>query len=248
MIKKKLLLLLLLLFSLYLMPCIVWSGGWYYSAPAAGGGSYPGFDYDVHEDFEDALSGNWSETDPGGHLDPNDAAANYRGTYGMSFNWNNTDTAYIEYGTFAPEESSASIGFWFYVPDLDDWDYGPAIAQFGYQSTSAIMEVYFRRESAGASYIKIKGSALETTYVEVNENTWYWITAQAVQNDTGSVAVYNTSGAQVGSTLTTTCMDDTIEYIRLRAVGESKDVDSYWDEFFLDITDATFPLGPPSGS
>lgn len=82
--------------------------------------------------------------------------------------------------------------------------------------------------------------------VALVSGNFYWITAKVTQNATSYVRVYDTTGALVGTEVSATAGNQTIRYISLGdTLNETADnsILTYWDDFVLDWTDATYPLG-----
>ncbi|MFZ3043673.1 MAG: hypothetical protein WA058_01005 [Minisyncoccia bacterium] len=210
---------------------------------AAGGVAYPGFTYDVVEDFEDALSGSWSEVDTGSILDPNDATAEYRGTNGMSVASGSATFAYALY-TLSAAKTTLSVGVWYKTGAYAGWSGLRGILSL-YNNAQGDILRFTEGRDAGSNARRM-GWNLDVDPVTVSDDTWYWVTIKFVKNGACSASVYDTAGSQVGSTMAGTASDYSIDVIRLgQALGVSSTSATYFDEFYVDYTDATFPLGPP---
>jgi hypothetical protein len=90
--------------------------------------AWPDFSYDIYEDFEDALAGTWTETDPDTNINPLDNTAEKNGTYGLSIELNGAtaggEASYLGYQDTG-YRNAASIGFWFYASALSaDMNFG----------------------------------------------------------------------------------------------------------------------------
>lgn len=88
--------------------------------------------------------------------------------------------------------------------------------------------------------------SLTGSAITVSDNTWYWVTGKFVRNGTSSLAVYNTSGVQVGSTVTGTATDYAADSFQIAIYGAPSSTALYFDEVYVDYTSAAFPLGPPT--
>lgn len=211
--------------------------------------SYPGFDYDVYENFEDALAGDWSEVDTGSVLTPNSANAEYTGTYGMEYTSGTTATSYAKY-SFGAGVNSVSFGFWIKTGAYGGWAgdrYAGWILNDSQGSIVSLREGNSSGDDSRRASLYI-GALIQSPVITIADNTWYYFTGKFVRNGTGSFAVYNTSGEQVGSTVTATCPDYQADDIAIGGAGTESTTAIYYDDAFIDITDATFPLGPPVGT
>ena len=213
------------------------------NAPA--GESYPGFDYDVYEDFEDALAGSWSETDVSTVLDPNNSDAEYVGTYGMKYDSATTAEAYANY-TLGAGSANLSVGFWFKSGTYAGWA-GDSWILVIYNDTNGSALVVREGNSAGDDSRRLSWGT-DADVITIADATWYYLTCEYVQNGTSQCNLYNTSLAKVGSTMSGASNDWIAEDVRICGYSVASSTACFYDEVFIDTTDATFPLGPPVGT
>jgi hypothetical protein len=213
------------------------------------GVAYPGFSYDMVEDFENALASPWSETDTASRVNVADDTAEYRGTYGMSYAASVTDAGYAVYD-FATSPTTVSLGFWFKTGTYAN-KFAGITSWMSTYSDGGSTGMYMR--GGGNDSIILLGCSLNAGGdIEVANATWYWVTMKLVRNGaagTSSMAIYNTAGSQVGSTITFAFPDEEIQFLRFGfESGTASSTAVFYDEIYVDWTDGTFPLGPPSGS
>jgi hypothetical protein len=208
--------------------------------------AYPEFTYDANQDFEASMSGSWSESDAGSVMDPLDSAAEYVGTYGCSYAATATADAKTVY-TFGTANASNSVGFWYKTGQYAVWAGVRSLAIWYNNSQGSIIKIMEGR-SAGDNtrQLALNNGIGGVVPITVSDNTWYWITAQVVRNATCSMAIYNTALAQVGSTATVDGRDYPINLLQFGGDGVASSTAVYFDEIYIDYTDSTFPLGPPS--
>lgn len=211
--------------------------------------TYQGQTVDVYEDFEDSTQTGWTKTDGSGVLTTYGAAAaqypGSTGSGGMLWDAAGNHAANLQYAS-GSNNSSMSFGFWYYMPAQAAWE-GRNYAFCAYDV--AVNEVY-KLYIGGNADSPITYSAIirntagdwSTAITLPSADTWYWLTGQAVQNGDMSISVYNTSNTQVGVTRTTTTGNFATREYRLAGNNPVTAGDVYWDDFCLDITDATFPL------
>lgn len=205
--------------------------------------AYPNFTYDASQTFESALSGEWSESDSPAVVNPQDSSAEYRGTYGMSYASGTTAEAWVVWVP-ATSKNSLSLGFWYKTGQYASWA-GDRNICIPYSGSYGNLIIAREGVSAGDNTRRISFS-VSSGAITVSDNTWYWITMKFVKNGTSSLAVYNTSGTQVGSTLTGTAPNSDADYVVFGGYGVSSTTATYFDEIYIDYADATFPLGPPT--
>jgi hypothetical protein len=207
--------------------------------------TYQGQTVDVYEDFEDALGAGWTETDVNSVLNPNDSAAKYAGTNGMSWDPTGAYAAQVVYDT-GSNRSSVSLGYWFRLPTQAIWEYGGVSPFIMDDGASENCRLYFGGTGASPQVYNARLRNNVGTYsseiIIPASNVWYWITIQMVQNGNLSLSIYNASQAQVGSTVTVAAGNLTFRTFRLQSSSLVSTIPTYWDDFILDYTDATFPL------
>ncbi len=205
--------------------------------------AWPDFTYDIYEDFEDALSASWVETDTESLIDPNDASAKYYGAKGCSISLNNTAVCYVGY---QDAERTLSVGFWFYASAL------PSNAAFSFfcwgrdQTATGTYNIkaYYVRATGPIYTIKLRGA--EGAYsgaITLTGDTWYWCTINMVKNATSTLRVYGTDKAQVGTDVTVAAGNNAADCYLFgndTVLGIADAI--YIDDFVVDYTDATFPL------
>jgi len=191
-----------------------------------------------YEDFEDALNGSWTETDASSVLDPQDAAAKYAGTYGMSVDLDGDALAYLRLDT-ASESAHVSVGFWYKTVAED---LSPALIFFrAFPGSGYTLQLY-----EGTTYLMMRGADGYQNAQSVSNNTWYWITVDIVQNDTSTLRVYDTSHNEVGTAVTTTANNTAIQRIDIgRVTDDSLSTRTgaiYFDEFVEDHDGGVYPI------
>lgn len=206
--------------------------------------TYQGQTVDVYEDFEDALDGSWSETDSGGNLDPQDASANYAGTYGMSLNLDAT-VAYFDYSV-GSSETDVSVGFWF-NPTAMGTNFTESMEIFiaGASAGSPTVRLYYY--DVGNVYtLRLRGTGFGANNKTLpSVGAWYWITLDIVQNSTCTLRVYAADESEVdsGTSVTVTANDVAVSHIFLGTNSVTAVSGTlYYDDFVADWTDATYPL------
>lgn len=96
------------------------------------------------------------------------------------------------------------------------------------------------------------GTSLFGDPIDISAGTWYWVTMDYVRAGVCTVRVYDTVGVQVGSDSTVDIFRDSaassIIFGRTDAHSSAPQPPNtswiYFDDFTVDVTDATFPLGP----
>lgn len=254
--KKKFLFVILIL----LFPAIVWAWGTVIiSGNVSSESSWPDFTYDVYEDFEDALNGNWSETDStncdGGAsecLDPNNSTQSNRGTYSGQLDSDSGAANYFTYNS-GSAQTHVSAGFAVYIPTQTSSLYVYAFAYGESNPTNNIVRAQWYYN--GSAYaVRLRGVAYSANVKTITSSVpgWFWITVDVQDNDTCTLRVYALpSEAEIDAGISVTCtgndrVDASLGYYHLESVSGSAavDIDSYIDDFVADWTDATFPLGP----
>lgn len=161
-------------------------------------------------------------------------------TRGIIFDHNENGRIYVDLNTYPTTQSA---GFWFKVTALDDgaFFYLYGLGEGTSPGTSNIVNVQVIR--SGAAYTALLKSASDSSAITISANTRYWATVQTVKNGTCSLSIYSTSGSQVGSTVTVAGRDLATYYHSLGFSNSSTGV-THIDDFVIDKTDGTFPLGP----
>lgn len=205
--------------------------------------AWPNFTYDAAQTFEAALSGSWSETDGAGIITPQSTTDKYRGTYAMQVASGSTAESNVNYA-ISPAKATLSIGFWYKSGTYGNWEGDRTIAYI-YNDANGVACAIREGRSAGDN---ARGMVmnLSATRITLANATWYWVTLQYVQNGTSSLAVYDTAGAQVGSTVTGTAPNYIANSVRFGTYAVASSTPTYFDEIYIDYADATFPLGPPT--
>jgi len=201
--------------------------------------TFHGQTVDMHEDFEDALDGSWTETDNDNNIDPSAAAAAYAGSAGMLLNLNGDEAggedAFLGYTTGA-NRTLMSYGFWVYVATSASDYLFDAVAHARDQTS----KVYLQR-TGGVYKIRIRGTGFAD--ITVSSGTWYWVTVLSVTDDTSTLNVYGTDTVLVDSVNETGGSGTTNDAITLGIdTPTDQDLDFYFDDLVADWTDATFPL------
>jgi len=169
------------------------------------------------------------------------------GSLGMQFQIaSGTGLAYTY--TWTTLSNVASFGMW--------WQTSIAATDTNFYSTVGLIGGaggvdYMQGEEQGTGsqlQLHMETSTGNHGTINVSRNTWYWITAQYVAGGTHSLALYNTSGAQVGSTITAAAAGNAAPIIfELGRTGSEAGAPSatYWyDSLKMDYMKGTFPLLP----
>ncbi len=190
--------------------------------------AFPDYDYDWYEDFEDALSGSWSETDAGSVLDPQSTDAEYRGVQGAKHDWNGGNAATLHLA-LGGSYSHISVGFWFKTPNNTN-------GHIMFQDAAEDVRLYYYN-----AYFALRGLDWAAN-INATVNTWYWVTIDIVQNSISTIRVYDTSHNQVGSDGTVTAYNAAITTLDFFGDVDDNVTVQYLDEVVIDTTDATWPL------
>lgn len=206
---------------------------------------------DIHEDFEDALGGDWTEVDPDTNVDVNSANANYAGTYGLEISVMGADSTpdsdcYVDYDSGA-ERADVSVGFWVHIPTHTTWTVATELFSW-YDDTSVgwyNCKIYFQK--SGTTYtMSLRGTGFSANSKTLpSMATWYWVTADLNRNSTCTLRVYDTGENEVdsGTAVTVTGGDHAADSFYVGWDGSTlDDVDYWWDDFVIDWTAQTFPL------
>lgn len=227
--------------------------------------SWPSFTYDLWQDFESCTSGakpdatclaasdhaatgswdvyddsNWTLVNASGEFTPSGDS----GTRGLAVELGGTNPSAVTY-ILGTDQATVSLGFWYKTGNYASNSGGPVFLNL-YSGTigDAIGLLDERNTGSNARQIREQNASGGAAVVAVADDTWYWVTLKWASGTTGSLAVYNTSGTQVGTTQTWTCTTADINRFRLgnKDAFTRAGVSVYIDDFVLDWTDATFPL------
>jgi hypothetical protein len=165
------------------------------------------------------------------------------GTNGLIRYYNVASSDYIRYSA-GSALGNTSFGFWYYLPTLGNAKavyllkiMDPAFADVG-------VEVAFYDNNGSNCKVLIGASTGTNVFTQ---NAWYWLTGKIVKNSTSYLSVYNSSGTRVETDLTVTAANKDPSYFYLggnSANSAGMSGAGYFDDFVLDWTDATYPLGP----
>lgn len=137
--------------------------------------------------------------------------------------------------------NSVSIGFWMYLTAFVNYKEVIVVRAVTDPWGAIKLKVH---TSDAALVAEISPDTSGTIGLSVT--TWYWVTMKFTTTNT-QLAIYNTSGTQVGSTLTGTAIASgaVVDVIDFGAQGfDTQTTSIYLDDILIDTTDATFPLGP----
>lgn len=233
--------------------------------------AFPSFTYDFWLDMEactadanlsttelassdNVSGGSWTKTDAGNSLTATTASEDAGHTWttdtgakGMAVALGGT-TAYVEY-TPAASHNSVSVGFWIKTGNYDSWNGGPTVVDLYDVANGESVRVQDSR-NAGTNARNMCVLSATSPCFTVSDNTWYWFTFSYIRNSTSSYALYDSSGAQVGTTGTYTARDYAVTSVRIgNTNAHSKSgVSVYLDDIAIDWTDSTFPLIQSSAS
>ena len=139
--------------------------------------------------------------------------------------------------------TTASIGVWWHSSAATD---SQTYSMFGIGGGGDVATVSI----AGAvnpSHLIIEANSGDSTgFVTIATNTWYMVTLQYVSNGTHSMNVYDTSGAQIGSTVTvaaTGINPPVTAFLGQTHAGAGTSANNWgWDNWQIDYLNGTFPL------
>jgi len=125
--------------------------------------AFPDYDYDLYEDFEDALGAGWTEVDPDNNINPQDTDAEYYGVQGMSIDLDgdtaNKDIAYIYYDC-GVDRTPLSLGFWWHLPSTTDtWWGGDVVCSVGNAAEGNTCLLYTSPSPRDATLSRMPSSA-----------------------------------------------------------------------------------------
>jgi WD40 repeat protein len=110
-------------------------------------------------------------------------------------------------------------------------------------------EVYIKLWDDGSSHLMIfTAEQGQSANIDVSPDTWYWVTA--AYGTTHTLRVYDANGNQVGVERTRTGSAQASTQATLgNLIGDEGGGGPFdFDDWIMDWTDATFPLGPPLAS
>ena len=201
--------------------------------------TWPDFDCDVYENFEDAsLAAGLSLTTPGNWTIP---SANYPwdGSNSGRLDISGTSGAYISYtGTY----NNISFGFAVRTPVIDQWTL-LYLASIHSNNTGYQLRICLSRLTDGTSYnVRFISEGGDQNH-EVLSNTLYWVTVQFNRNGIIYYQVYDSSHTKVVDSSIPAGNDYQLDWIEIGAdsLGDKTGY-VYYDALVVDKTDATFPL------
>lgn len=164
------------------------------------------------------------------------------GTYGYSGHHDTPDYVQIDLNSYP---TSQSVLFAYQCTSLSAGTY-TAPAAWGEGATSGTAIVRFRVENNAGTYTAfLTNASTSSSAITISAATFYYVTVRIVKNGTCSLAIYNAAGAQVGSTVTLAGENLNFYYHFFGCVNSSSVAgDDYVDNYCIDKTTATFPLGP----
>jgi hypothetical protein len=177
------------------------------------------------------------------------------GTYGLAVDVNALNAAaYIDYIP-ASDKTDVSIGFWFKAPAAQIGTYNENDLLV-VKSVTAQEGLYVKVANENADnlfvYLYNTTDLYSASYVTIAGDTWYWCTVRTTKNGTNYLRIYNASGTQVGSEVSSP--ERFNENFHRFIFGSFIGIDHtnagvyYLDDIILDWANATFPLGPGSPS
>lgn len=214
------------------------------------GGSYPGFTYDVLQDFESPLSGDWSKSDGDDSIDEQDAAAKWRGTYGASVVSGIATERYVLWDKAGADYSSITFGFFYKSGEYGNFEDGRWLCRVRNDGLGGIFRIMEGKPGGGGSSPRINWN-LSGDSVDVANNTWYFIKARFTRLGTCEVAVFDAlTAVQVGTTMTATDTTDvSVNDIWFGSFGVASITATYFDDIFIRYAGTTNTLLPfPTGS
>jgi hypothetical protein len=169
------------------------------------------------------------------------------GSLGMQFQIASGTTYSYTY-TWITLSEVASFGMW--------WQTSLATTDTNFFSTLGLIGGaggvdYIQGEEQGTgSQLQVHMETISGNHgtINVSPNTWYWITGQYVAGGTHSLALYNTSGVQVGSTITAAATGNAapiiFEFGRSGSEAGAPASVFLYDNLKMDYMKGTFPLLP----
>lgn len=162
------------------------------------------------------------------------------GTRGLARSYASTSAAWPEYN-IGSDKTDVSFGFWFRYtgdPTADKRIFTTLNA-----GGSDVVILVYQRVTDTVTWL---GGA-NSNGVALTTDTHYWITGDITRNATTTARIYNTSGTQVGTDFDVTAANNAIRRVELfndAAQLADSGISIFLDDFVMDWTDATFPLGP----
>lgn len=166
------------------------------------------------------------------------------GTYGYVGHHDTPNYVRIDLNT--GYTSNQSVVFSYQCTALDSGSY-TIPAAWGEDGSTPNVIVRFRVENNAGVYTAMLETDLGTSSaITIAAATSYYVTVKvAVSGGTCSLAVFNSAGTQVGSTVTIAGQSKNLYYHIFGCFASiSASGDDYVDNYCIDKTSATFPLGP----
>lgn len=205
-----------------------------------------------------ATGGTWTITDPNSRLSTSTSAekistglisgnSDSGGTRGLRYDSPADFNAGVVAYEYASTHTTISFGFWFRFPAeyVGTFEGGqPDILYV--ENALGTNELYVKlTDNNQGQLILFTAEAGGSTTIDVEPDTWYWITAK--YSTTHSLRVYDVDGTQVGAekTRTGSAQASTIASLGNLIGDEGGGGPFDYDDWVMDWTSATFPLGPP---
>lgn len=159
-----------------------------------------------------------------------------------------TTTGHLEaryiYANIAKGAAAVSVGVWIKMPASIGTGIGQQPLFFMYGGGSVVAQMSIG--TSGTTPVAFIEAASASSGITLALNNWYWFTTNFQQNSTCSLAVYNTSSVQVGSTVTTPGRNDTSSLVVLGNFNPYTGYNCTWfyDNLVIDYTNHTFPIVP----
>ena len=169
------------------------------------------------------------------------------GSLGMQFQIASGTGLFYTY-TWTTLSNTASFGMWINTSILStDTNFYSTLGLIG----GAGGVDYIQGEEQGTgSQLQIHMETISGNHgsINVSNNTWYWVTGQYVKGGTHSLAVYDTTGTQVGSTITAAATGSAapiiFEFGRSGSEAGAPVATFWYDNLKMDYMFGTFPLLP----
>lgn len=163
------------------------------------------------------------------------------GTRGLSYSTTLDNVEYVQCRFAATD--TASAGMWLYGPSLAV-NASCYVLNFLDEGSNTRAYVRFRLNTTYFLSMTVSGNTEE---ISCSSDTWYWVSLKYTKSGTCSMAVFDTTGAQVG--VTKNISDSGAQQITRLWIAQSYASTAtaatvYYDDLLIDTTDATFPLGP----
>lgn len=145
-----------------------------------------------------------------------------------------------------PAHDSVSQSIWFFAPTLTAD--APAQIMHFYDAVPTSRQAFTWRRSAGAYDFRCttNGITVAELGAGLTSGVWYWLTMKYAKSGTLSWEVFDSAGAQVGTTITSA--ETSGAQITRALIGNASPLNQavtmYFDDWLIDLTSAQFPLGP----